>query len=268
MKSLSLSTIVVTSNNPYRLFLTLSSILSQDLTNIDHTVVIVDGSHFPQSIDFHELNIRYIFEENPCGIYHAMNLGIQYSETEFLHFLNPGDTFYSVDSLQEVRASLENISVSTLNNINGFFCHSRIVYDFPFPSSWYSPPIHINNIKRWLFHYTPNHQSFFARTSWAESNPFVLNSPECADRSWMSKALQDSSSLLCLPIILVNYPLDGVSSKLPNYCQLRSRLNEPSRTYLQKLSEFFKFMLRPLSAFYPLLMHFRVLLISMLIKCF
>jgi glycosyltransferase involved in cell wall biosynthesis len=98
----SISIVTVVKNNAVGLTKTLKSALSQDFA--DWELIIVYGqsedSTYDIATEFCKLDSRFsLVRQSDQGIYEAMNLGIGKSRTDFLWFMNSGDQFYSVSSL-------------------------------------------------------------------------------------------------------------------------------------------------------------------------
>lgn len=98
----SISIVTVVKNNADGLTKTLKSALSQDFS--DWELIIVYGesedSTFEIATEFCQIDSRFsLVKQSDQGIYEAMNLGISKSRADFLWFMNSGDLFYSVSSL-------------------------------------------------------------------------------------------------------------------------------------------------------------------------
>jgi glycosyltransferase involved in cell wall biosynthesis len=82
---------------------TMNSVFDQDYVNYHY--LIVDGQSTDGSIDlinsFQNDSLDKIIEKD-VGLYHAMNKAIGVSESEWLLFMNAGDTFFSKSSLSSV----------------------------------------------------------------------------------------------------------------------------------------------------------------------
>jgi len=98
----SVSIVTVVKNNADGLTKTLKSALLQDFS--DWELIIVYGqsedSTFEIATEFCQIDSRFsLVSQSDQGIYEAMNLGISKSRADFLWFMNSGDQFYSVSSL-------------------------------------------------------------------------------------------------------------------------------------------------------------------------
>jgi len=107
----SVSIVTVVKDNADGLTKTLNSALSQDFS--DWELVIVYGqsedSTYDVATEFCKIDSRFtLVKQLDQGIYEAMNLGIDKSRADYLWFMNSGDQFYSVSSL--------NIGFNALKN--------------------------------------------------------------------------------------------------------------------------------------------------------
>ncbi len=103
----SITIITVNFNDVDGLERTINSVFEQDYINYHY--LIIDGESTDGSVELIE-NIQndslVKIVEKDFGIYHAMNKAIGFSKSEWLLFMNAGDTFYSKSSLSSV---MENV---------------------------------------------------------------------------------------------------------------------------------------------------------------
>jgi len=95
-----LSIITINLNNAKGLLKTIKSVISQVF--IDFEYIIVDGGSNDESIDIikqHSNKIALWISEPDRGIYNAMNKGVRLSCGNMLLFLNSGDVFAGINSL-------------------------------------------------------------------------------------------------------------------------------------------------------------------------
>jgi len=98
----SVSIVTVVKNNADGLTKTLNSALSQDFSDWELIIVYSqsEDSTFEIATEFCQIDSRFsLVKQSDQGIYEAMNLGISKSRADFLWFMNSGDQFYSVSSL-------------------------------------------------------------------------------------------------------------------------------------------------------------------------
>jgi len=254
-----LSAIVVTRNNPFDLQLTLASIACQRPV-LPGEVIVVDSSTQPtstaelQEILGDRLCLKHLQDRPARGVYPAMNLGLQASSGQIVHFLNAGDSWFD-PTAQAAALQAWQAAPTTPRALVG----QALICPLPpcRTRPWLVPDPAIHSFQRWLRHYVPNHQSLMVDGDWARRHPLASDAPHSADRDWMRLALADPTRVVYLPRPLVRFQLGGLSSRLPDWPTLRLRLREPSRSHVQKLAEIVKFLLRPLEAHYPALMALR-----------
>lgn len=271
------SFVVLTKDNPAEFTDTLSSLCSQShCFDVDpafiQEVVVVDSSAEPQPFDFIErlkkknIDLVYLRDFPPKGIYPAMNLGLAASTGDCVLFLNSGDAFFDVTSLPRLLQCCLDFRAR-----HGF--HPTVVFGqaliCPTPGSsckpWLVPDPAVHSIRRWLSIYYPNHQSMLVDGAWARAHPFQVDAPQSADRVWMRDALSIPSHVAYLAEPVVRFSLGGVSSGLPDWATLLLRLREPTRTWHEKFFETVKFLLRPWARNYPRLMALRSRLVGRLV---
>lgn len=105
------SIITINYNNLNGLQRTVKSVLKQDYKNFQY--IIIDGNSIDGSKEFIEsVNIsnNIFISENDNGIYDAMNKGLDYSNGEYLIFLNSGDSFPSKFILNTICSTINGSS--------------------------------------------------------------------------------------------------------------------------------------------------------------
>lgn len=108
MSSPTFSIITVTYNAFPLLERTILSILSQSYPHIEY--IIIDGGSTDGTVDIvkqYASGLAYWVSEPDKGLYDAMNKGIRKATGEYVWFINAGDTFYSMDTLNQVVALIQ-----------------------------------------------------------------------------------------------------------------------------------------------------------------
>ncbi len=103
------SVITVNKNDAAGLERTIKSVITQTYSNIEY--IVIDGDSSDTSIEIikkHQNSITKWISESDTGIYNAMNKGITLSTGEYALFLNSGDHFFSIDSLQKLISKVCN----------------------------------------------------------------------------------------------------------------------------------------------------------------
>jgi glycosyltransferase involved in cell wall biosynthesis len=98
-----ISIITIAKDNEAGLQKTLDSLLKQDFSLWELILVVgksVDGTE-AQAQAFEATNQRIVvLTQQDSGIYQAMNLGVMAAETDYVWFMNAGDTFHGGESLR------------------------------------------------------------------------------------------------------------------------------------------------------------------------
>ena len=108
-----LTIITVNKNNHKGLINTLASIRNLENNRKMHHL-IVDGNSQDLPEDFNQLQSRFNFDyisEVDFGIYNAMNKGIVNVSSDYVVFLNSGDSFYNYKSLEILEQNLNNLDL-------------------------------------------------------------------------------------------------------------------------------------------------------------
>lgn len=103
--SISIGIVTVCYNDLNGLKKTINSVLSQNYKNYEH--IIIDGNSNDGTKSFlNELDSSIIWSSEPdFGIYDAMNKGIEKCSSDFIVFMNSGDTFFDENTLYLVASS-------------------------------------------------------------------------------------------------------------------------------------------------------------------
>jgi glycosyltransferase involved in cell wall biosynthesis len=98
-----LSIITVNYNDAEGLERTIKSVISQ--TFKDYEFIVVDGGSTDRSVNVikkYEPFINYWVSEHDGGIYPGMNKGLRQAKGDFVNFMNGGDSYHSVDVLENI----------------------------------------------------------------------------------------------------------------------------------------------------------------------
>jgi glycosyltransferase involved in cell wall biosynthesis len=98
-----ISIITVCLNDGKYLEETIKSVINQTYSNIEY--IIIDGGSTDNTIDIikkYESKIEYWSSGGDKGIYDAMNKGISIAKGKWVNFMNAGDTFYQVNTIEKV----------------------------------------------------------------------------------------------------------------------------------------------------------------------
>lgn len=236
---MTISVITCTYNAAQELPRTLQSVSAQEYKEVEH--IIVDGKSADGTMDLvkqykeqaqetsaHSVKV---ISEPDCGLYDAMNKGIQMATGDYLIFLNAGDTFTDHLTLQRV-AQTALASVVKPGVIYGdtdivdaegkFIYHRRL-----------SPPEKLS-WKSFKHGMLVCHQAFYANTLIAKETPYNLQYRYSADVDWCIRIMKTAAAWR-LPIVnahavLANF-LDGGMTTAFHRRSLRERFHVMRQHY-------------------------------------
>lgn len=179
-----ISVVTVCRNSASTIGHALDSFLRQD--HADKELIVVDGAStddtlaIVRSFDAKDL---ILISEPDCGIYDAMNKGLNAFGGEAIGFLNSDDRFHDRGALSAIAASLEDADIvyGDLDVVTG---HDRSTV----VRRWRSTPWRKGAFRRgWM----PAHPTFYCRRRVAEQvGGFDLRYHVAADYDWMLRALE------------------------------------------------------------------------------
>lgn len=203
-----LSIITVTYNAENTLERTIKSVQEQTYPFVEH--VIVDGNSTDNTVRVIQKydNEKLVWISEPDeGLYHAMNKGISISSGNYLCFLNAGDTFHSIDSVESIMSAIkdsDNIpdiiyGETAIVDNNGKFLNMRRL-KAPDKLNWKS-------FKQGM---VVCHQAFIAnRNNVIEYNTGYRFS---SDFDWCIEVMKRSSSIYNTKTTLINYLNEGLTT--------------------------------------------------------
>jgi hypothetical protein len=250
--------VVLCRNNPAALMRTLTSACAQQ-PSCD--VLVVDGSddnscqRIVQAMK-HGGQLLYL-DEPAAGPYAAMNRALAAVTTRWVHFLHSGDLFLDPSSLGLLVSRAEALRTRDGKDSAAVFGQAWIEAPAPSRWRWLSPDPQVQQVLGWLRHMVPCHQAVLFSTAWAQRHPYDTRNSVCADRPLMRQALASSGTDAYVRQPVCRFRLDGLSSQLPDWDELRRRWREPAHHWDERLGELGKFLLRPLGRYYALLMWIR-----------
>lgn len=199
-----ISVVTVVYNAAEQLRLTIESVLRQDLEDLEY--IIVDGGSTDGTLAvLHEFNSRltYWVSERDSGIYNAMNKALTVCTGEYVHFLNAGDRYASADVLRRVSLLLRLRPTLLMNRVKG-----RQPND---AATLLPKAIGLDTCRR-LFDSAYCHQGAFVRTSLLQTIGFDDSYRHFADFHALMRIRRMTSAVLETSEVIVDFPLDGVSS--------------------------------------------------------
>lgn len=248
INDIQISIITLTKNDYLKFQRTVKSIQKQDL-NFCIEWIIIDGSernnfltnknliknkfsndntYFIKYINMNELKID--------GIYPSMNYGKKICQGRFLIFLNSGDTFYNKNSLKILYQNSLNKDIHS----SLIFGQAKVIADKKI--SWYFPGNKLNNIRKWLKFFEPNHQSMLVSKTLANKFDFSTLHNMIGDGYWKRKILDTAEEVIFIKKPVIKFFLDGISSSKPSRKLLKELILNKNISFFRKFVFFIKFL--------------------------
>ena len=203
------SIITITFNAASVIGPTLQSVLSQTYTNYEY--LLIDGGSKDGTVEKAKASgiaFAHIVSEPDKGLYDAMNKGMKLATGDYLCFLNAGDSFYASDTLQKIvdtiagEKELPHVlygETAEVNEAREFVRMRRL--KAPEELNWRS-------FKDGML---VCHQAFYARRDIAPL--YDLKYRLSGDVDWCIKVMKQSTRLVKVDAVVVNYLQNGLSLK-------------------------------------------------------
>ena len=179
---------------------TIESVINQTYPYIEY--IIIDGGSKDGTIDIikkYEDRISNWISEPDKGIYDAMNKGIKLATGEWINFMNSGDTFFSMNTIEELFKKASYKSDIIYGNINLLLLSGEYIQKGDFVSKKEYMPF--------------CHQASFSRTNLMKKYGFDTKYKICADRNFFYIAYINKAIFEYIDINVSNYEAEeGVSS--------------------------------------------------------
>jgi len=216
-----ISVVTVVFNGEKHLEQTIQSVINQSYDNVEY--IIVDGGSTDGTLDIirkYEDAIDYWVSESDSGIYDAMNKGSSLAEGEWINFMNTGDSFYQVDTIEDIFSQIDNNSVVVYGNILSVYSptHKIISSSKPLDTIYQGLPF--------------SHQASFTKSKYLRKFGFDMQYNICADYDFFYKLYMQKLLFTYINITIANYDMFGTST---NYSQsflqkkIISNIYEPSK---------------------------------------
>jgi len=190
--------VTVTYNTEDLLEETILSVINQSYQNIEY--IIIDGASTDRTIDIikkYEKRIDYWISEPDEGIYFAMNKAIEKASGTWINFMNAGDTFADMNTVEYVMNSVED--------------DTDLVYGEHFNDKKEHCSIeHRQNILRSM---PCCHQSLYVKTQLMKDNPFNTFYKISADYEFILKMYQQEKVFKYIKEPLCIYLEGGLSDR-------------------------------------------------------
>jgi glycosyltransferase involved in cell wall biosynthesis len=201
-----ISIITVVYNGASTLEQTILNIINQTYKNIEY--IIIDGGSTDGSVDIikkYEDKITYWVSEPDKGIYDAMNKGIKLATGDWINFMNSGDCFYDNSVVFSI--------LPYLSENNDVLYGDTILKNCKKKFKQYS----LSKLKR---HMPFCHQSCFVKSDIYQNCYFDLTYKYCADYKFFYNLYINGYKFARLPLIIVTYDENGVSSLNHRECMI------------------------------------------------
>ena len=220
-----LSVITVTYNAKHTLERTLKSVHEQTYPAIEH--LIVDGNSNDGTValiqQYENERLKWISEPDK-GLYDAMNKGAKMATGDYLCFLNAGDTFYNVDTVEKMFKTIDKNAFpdilygeTAIVDDNGRFLHMRRLRA-PKTLTWESFKLGM----------VVCHQAFIVKREIVE--PYELSYRFSADFDWCIRMMKKAKNIHNTGMILVNY-LNAGTTTANRKASLRERYRIMEKHY-------------------------------------
>lgn len=197
------SIVTVVYNDVKGLNLTYQSILSQTFRSFEW--IVIDGSSTDGTVDYlKSLDNQYLVwsSENDQGIYDAMNKGIKKSSGEYLLFLNAGDVFPTILTLQSVTdvLSMRSDPDVVFGGVDLSFSNGFTLYRSP------------KNIEKSIWHGLPaNHQATYYNRKSIANLKYDSKYKICGDYYLIAKLYKQGITVTYVNHSLVKFKVGGTS---------------------------------------------------------
>ena len=208
------SIITVVYNGEAYLEQTIDSVLNQSYKNIEY--IIVDGGSTDGTLDilkkYGDKITKWISEPDK-GLYDAMNKGIGMTNGELIGMIN-SDDWYELDAVEQMVNAYNNNPTKTI------FHADR--YDVEEDGSRKVRKFHPSAFKLKYYGMTYNHPSMFITPGEYAKHLYNTKLRSMSDFQFVLEAyLRDKETLFYLDNAIVNYRLDGISSRLSLWNSLK-----------------------------------------------
>lgn len=190
---------------------TILSVIDQTYNNLEY--IIIDGASTDDSIEIikkyakggsefgkHKYCISNWISESDKGIYDAMNKGANLSNGEYIIYMNAGDTFVSLNILNDLSEMISNNS-DVIYGDNLMVYNNAIIYHKAHFFSKYDINLPFN------------HQSALTKTNLLKLIPFDLNYKIAGDYNFFYKLYILGKRFQYIPMPIAYYSMDGISQQ-------------------------------------------------------
>jgi len=175
------------------------SVINQSYGNIEY--IVIDGGSTDATLDIirkYENAIDYWVSEKDKGIYDAMNKGINTSTGDWVNFMNAGDLFNSMNTVDQIFSTIlgdEKIIYGDVHIRYGEF--ERVETAKKPRKLWQGMQF--------------SHQSLFCDLDYHRENLFNIKNTICADLEFCYRAYKEDLNFKYTPITVASVDVGGAS---------------------------------------------------------
>lgn len=200
------SVITINLNNASGLLRTIESVKSQSFGDCEF--IVIDGGSTDGSKDVLNTNkeaFDYYISETDKGVYHAMNKGIKRANSDYIIFMNSGDSFYDANVLEQVFLS---------NTYDSDFIYGDVVLKHKTNSLDFIQKHPEKLTFSYFYRQTICQQAcFFKTTLFERFFYFNENYKICSDWEFLIRAIfLKHISYQKVDVVIANYDMCGMSS--------------------------------------------------------
>ena len=206
------SIITVTYNAEATIEVTLHSVQQQTYRQIEH--IIVDGGsndHTLSIIEKHKDSYLHVISEPDKGLYDAMNKGIHLAKGDYLCFLNAGDTFHEVDTLEKIVNGNRELSIVNRQSSILYGQTAIVNAERQFLRMRHHTAPEVLTWKSFKQGMLVCHQAFFVKRTLAE--PYNLHYKYSSDFDWCIRMMKKADVITNTHLILIDYLDEGMTTR-------------------------------------------------------
>ena len=205
MNNLKISVVTVSYNAAATIEETIQSVLGQTYPNVEY--IVIDGGSTDGTVDIIKRyidHLAYWVSEPDKGIYDAMNKGIAAATGDYINFMNAGDRFYDLNTIERLINSAD---------FNSYDIHYGDWNILKKKNSVIRTPGSLSRIKDGAFDGLLCHQATYTRTSLLKKRPYQIKYKISADYEYICYSYTHGLSFKYHPITMCNYSAYGISDR-------------------------------------------------------
>ncbi len=206
------SIITVTYNAEATIEVTLRSVQQQTYRQIEH--IIVDGGskdHTLSIIEKYKDGYLHVISEPDKGLYDAMNKGIRLAKGDYLCFLNAGDAFHEVDTLEKIVNVNRELSIGNRQSAILYGQTAIVNAERQFLRMRNHTAPEVLTWKSFKQGMLVCHQAFFVKRTLAE--PYNLHYKYSSDFDWCIRMMKKADVITNTHLILIDYLDEGMTTR-------------------------------------------------------